>query len=89
MKFDLHVHMIGNGSSGSGCSLRLTHWYHRLLARIMVREFGLDAAALRGDLDALYSARLEEMVSSSSLDRVVILAHEHTYDSQGRPLEQF
>jgi hypothetical protein len=72
---DMHVHLVGNGSGGTGCWLRVRGW-HRPLAALMVREIGLPAGSLEGDLDRLYVERLLELVRGSSLGAVIILAHE-------------
>lgn len=82
----MHVHIVGNGSSGSGCWLRVTGW-HRPLAALMLRQIGLPASALRGDLDRLYADRLLELVRTSSLSAAVILAHDQVYDGAGRRME--
>ena len=42
---------------------------------------------MSGDLDRLYVERLLEMARGSSLGAVVILAHDRTYDAQGRATE--
>ncbi len=81
-RLDMHVHMVGNGSSGSGGWLRLSGW-HRLLAGFMVRQLGLHPRILEGDLDALYAERLRDLVESSSFDAVVLLAHERVHDPDG------
>lgn len=39
VRIDMHVHMVGNGASGSGGCLRLKGW-HRLLASYMLRQLG-------------------------------------------------
>jgi hypothetical protein len=83
---DLHVHIVGNGSGGTGCWLRVGRW-HRPLAALMLRHIGLPGNALSGDLDRLYVERLLEQVRSSSLGRVVILAQDLVYDEQGRAVE--
>ncbi len=82
-RIDMHVHMVGNGSSGSGGWLRLKGW-HRLLAGFMVRQLGLHPGVLEGDLDALYAERLLALVQASSFDAVVLLAHERVHDPDGR-----
>lgn len=79
---DAHVHIVGDGSSGSGCWLRPSLW-RRPFAAWMARHVGLPPGALRGDLDRLYVERLLQLVRESSLDAIVILAQEQVYDDQG------
>jgi len=83
---DAHVHIVGNGSGGTGCWLKISP-ARRPFARLMLRHAGLPGAALRGDLDRLYVDRLLEMVRSSSLAAAVILAHDQVYDEQGNLLQ--
>src|SRR3989442_9339742 len=82
---DMHVHVVGNGSSGSGCWLRVGRW-HRPLAALMLRGIGLPSSALNGDLETLYLARLLDQLRSSSLGAAVVLAQDLVYDEQGRPI---
>lgn len=86
MLVDAHVHVVGNGSGGTGCWLRIRAW-QRPLAAIMLRHIGLPASALKGDLDRLYLERLLELVRGSSLGAIVILAQDQVYDEQGRVLD--
>ena len=79
---DMHVHIVGNGAGGTGCWLRVTGW-HRFMAAMMLRQIGLPAAAMHGDLDRLYVERLLERVRTSSLGAAVILAHEEVYRENG------
>lgn len=83
---DMHVHIVGNGTGGTGCWLRVTGW-HRPLAAIMLRQIGLPAGAMTGDLDRLYVARLLQMVRTSSLGAAVILAQDEVYDEHGRVMK--
>ena len=83
---DAHVHVVGNGTGGTGCWLHLRGW-RRLMAGLMLRHARLPASAISSDLDRLFIERLLEMVRSSSLGAVVILAQERVYSSQGQPLE--
>ena len=83
---DMHVHIVGNGSGGTGCWLRVRGW-HRPLAALMIRHIGLPSGAMNGDLDRLYVERLLELVRGSSLGAVVILAQDQVYDEQGRVME--
>ena len=83
---DVHVHIVGNGSGGTGCWLRVGGW-RWVFAALMLRHIGLPLSALSGDLDRLYVERLLELVRGSSLGAAVILAQDLVYDEQGRPLE--
>lgn len=83
---DMHVHIVGNGSGGTGCWLKVTGW-HRLLAAVMLRHVGLPSNAMTGDLDRLFVDRLLEMVRGSSLGAVVILAQDDVHDEQGRVMK--
>jgi hypothetical protein len=80
---DMHVHVVGNGTGGTGCWLRVTGW-HRPLARLMLRQVGLPGAAMTGDLDGLLIQRLLEMMRSSSLGAAVILAQDDVHDENGK-----
>jgi uncharacterized protein len=83
---DIHVHAVGNGSSGSGCRLEVRGW-RRLAVPLMLRQIGLPAEALAGDLDRLYAERLLHMVRESSLRALVLLAHDQVRDDDGRVIE--
>jgi len=84
MRIDMHVHMVGNGVAGSGGWLRLKGW-HRWLAGFMLRQLGVPASALEGNLEAIYAGHLVELVRESSMDAVVLLAHERVHDPDGTP----
>jgi len=83
---DMHTHIVGNGTGGTGCWLRVGGW-HQPLAAIMLRHIGLPAGALAGELDRLYVERLLEQLRASSLGAAVILAQDLVYDQQGRPID--
>lgn len=84
---DAHVHIVGNGATGSGCWLRPYGWY-RWLGRFMSRHIGLNPDAYtRPDFDEVYIARLLELVRASSLRRVIILACDHAYWPDGTRLD--
>lgn len=85
-RIDAHVHMVGNGFAGSGGWLRLKGWY-RWLAGFMLRQLGVSASALEGDLEAIYAQHLAKLVRESSMDAVVLLAHERVHDPDGTPRE--
>jgi hypothetical protein len=84
MRIDMHVHMVGNGVAGSGGWLRLNGW-HRWLAGFMLRQLGVPASALADDLESIYARHLLGLVRASSLDAVVLLAHERVHDPDGTP----
>ncbi len=83
---DMHVHVVGNGTGGTGCWLRVRGW-RRPLAGMMFRHIGLPQGAMDGDLDWLYVERLLEQVRGSSLGAAVILAQDDVRDEQGRIME--
>ncbi len=83
---DIHVHVVGNGSSGSGCWLRPRGW-RKWMVPLLLREVGLPLSAASGDLDRLYVDRLLEMVRGSSLGAVVILAQDLARNDRGEVLD--
>lgn len=86
MRIDGHVHIVGNGSGGTGCWLQ-ARGITRLGVPWLLRSIGLPASALRGDLDRLYAERLLKLVRESSLDAIVILAQEQPYREDGTVVE--
>lgn len=85
-RIDMHVHMVGNGVGGSGGWLRLSGW-HRWLAGFMIRQLGLPASVLDGDLETIFAQHLLKLVRESSFDALVLLAHERVHDPDGTPRE--
>src|SRR5204862_4670957 len=83
-RIDAHGHMVGNGFAGSGGWLRLTGWY-RWLAGFMLRQLGIPTSALEGNLEAIYAEHLRKLARESSMDAVVLLAHERVHDPNGTP----
>ena len=83
---DMHVHVVGNGSSGSGCWMRLTGW-HKAMAMFMVRHIGLPISSLKGDFDRIYLEKLLEQVRGSSIGAAVILAQDEVYSVEGKKLD--
>src|SRR4051812_37660320 len=83
-RIDMHVHMVGNGSTGSGAWLRLNGW-HQWLAGFMLRQVGFPKSTLTGELENVYSTTLLEWIRQSSIDHVVLLAHERVHDPDGTP----
>jgi hypothetical protein len=89
MRIDCHVHVVGTGTSGSGC------WYRprgltRIGAPFLVHAVGLTMRDLHGsDFDRIYAERLLSYVRESpSIDRALLLAHELPYRDDGTPLPE-
>ncbi len=85
-KIDGHVHLLGDGSSGSGCWFNLKGPWSQILARILIKEIGLPQSVLKKggtNLDQLYAERLLQQVRDSSLDAILLLAQEVPRDSHG------
>lgn len=86
MRIDAHVHVVGTGTGGTGC------WYRprgltRLGAPWLVRSIGLTTRDLSGpEFDRLYIERMLAHVRGSSVQRVLLLAHELPHLEDGTPL---
>jgi len=79
---DAHVHLIGNGSAGSGCWLR-HRGAQRVLETFMLREIGLTSADLQRNFDELYVERLRTMIRGAGLSHTLLLAQENVYSDRG------
>jgi len=82
MTIDCHVHVVGNGTGGTGC------WYRprgvtKYGAPFMLRSVGLPPSALTGDLDRIYAEQVLRFVRESSVDAAVILAQDEPYSADG------
>lgn len=82
---DIHVHVVGNGSRGSGCRLRLTG-YRPLLSSFMEGAVGLPRGSIKGDMDGAYARHLVKLVRGSSLGGACIFAQDDPHDANGRRL---
>lgn len=82
MKIDIHVHLVGVGTDGSGCWMspgfrsrpvvRLLRWWYRIAAE---RE--------ESRIDQDWSATVADLVAASELDRAVALGFDGVYDDRG------
>ncbi len=84
---DGHVHIIGDGSSGSGCWYRPHSIWSKFLEYKLAQQFKMPRSSIRGCLDECYVSHLVELVRASSLDAILILAMEIPYDDNGNPLD--
>ncbi len=86
--WDMHCHLLGNGDSGSGCSLHpsLTQGWN-LKERVRSRVF-LDAACVPGDAASVDKAYVERLLTLAndfpSGARWLLFAFDHAHDAQGR-----
>lgn len=83
LRYDCHVHLVGNGQGGSGCWLRLDGLWHRVLGEVMRRTIGLEAKVTAKDFDEQFVAHLAGLVAGSSLDAALLLAQDEVYDETG------
>src|SRR5215469_6106697 len=79
---DLHVHLIGNGLSGSGCRVQRV-WWQEPFVRMMALSIGVDASPGDAYLDEAYLRRLRLWLDESSLAAVVLLACDDVYQDNG------
>jgi predicted TIM-barrel fold metal-dependent hydrolase len=82
---DMHVHLVGNGLTGSGCWLR-PPFLHRFLADWMLRQLGMTVSWRVAGFDEAYVELLVRWLRESPLTHAVLLAHEEVYDAGGRKL---
>ena len=87
MKIDLHAHLAGVGTQGSGCWIS-DSFRRRLVFRYLRFRFGITAAQMAESVDQDWAARLAERIRQSELDRAVALGFDGVYDASGRLDEQ-
>jgi uncharacterized protein len=81
---DLHVHLLGNGLSGSGCRIKST-WWQGPFVWAMAHGIGLDCKANSPELDATYLKVLVDWIDQSSLAGAVVLACDYVHLETPRP----
>ena len=82
---DMHVHLVGNGLSGSGCWLK-PPFLHRFLADWMLRQLGLKVSWRAPEFEDAYVDLLTRWLRDSPVSHAVLLAHEEVYDHSGQKL---
>jgi predicted TIM-barrel fold metal-dependent hydrolase len=84
---DMHVHIVGNGLSGSGCWLRVKG-LHRPMASFMLKHIRLAGTGLtHPEFDQRYVAHLVRLVRESSLRAIVVLTQDQVYDDAGKLMQ--
>ena len=85
---DMHVHIVGDGSAGSGCVLKGgATFLHRALYRFMEGHIGLPAGSMNGNLDKAFEKCLARSVERSSLGGAAILAQDWVYREDGKRMK--
>lgn len=82
LKIDVHTHLAGVGTQGSGCwtSQKVRR---RLAFRLLRRMLGVTDEQLATSFDQEWAARLAAGVRASELDRAVALGFDGVYDARG------
>ncbi len=88
MKIDGHVHFVGDGSNGSGCWLRCSTLLDRMVEPIVKAQAGILKSSRQLGVDQAYEERLINLIDSSSLDAVLLLAMDYPYDPSGNCLKE-
>ncbi|HET8657207.1 MAG TPA: amidohydrolase family protein [Longimicrobiaceae bacterium] len=82
MKLDIHVHLAGVGTQGSGCWLS-PRFARRPLIRLLRRLSGVTAEQMRSSIDQDWAEGIARRVRESELDRAVVLGFDGVYDARG------
>ncbi len=89
LTLDAHVHFVGDGSSGSGCWLKLGTMVRRIQGRFLLRAAGLPSRLLDGGLDEAFENLLRRLADGTELDGLVVLAQDVAYREDGSKVEDF
>ena len=82
MKIDIHVHLAGVGTQGSGCWASPA-FQRRITFRLLRRLHGITDEQMRTSVDQDWAASIACLVRQSSLDRAVVLGFDGVYDERG------
>jgi uncharacterized protein len=83
LKIDVHVHLAGVGTGGSGCWIS-PRFQRRSVFRYLRWRFGITARQLADSVDQDWVALIDERVRASEIDRAAVLGFDGAYDSAGR-----
>ena len=83
MKIDVHVHLAGVGTQGSGCWVA-PGFQGKPVFRYLRWKFGITGAQLRESVDQDWVDRIAALVRASELDRAAVLGFDGAYDAAGR-----
>ena len=84
---DVHVHLAGVGTGGSGCWMAPA-FMRRPVFRYLRWRFGITDERIRSSIDQDWAARIAELVKASELDAAVVLGFDGAYGGDGRLDEQ-
>ncbi|PHX58746.1 MAG: hypothetical protein CK522_02585 [Opitutia bacterium] len=86
IRYDCHVHLVGNGQDGSGCWLRIEGLWLKVLSEVMRKAVGMPLPLMHKDFDVKYVEALRELVRGSYVDKALLLAQDEVYDEEGKKL---
>jgi len=82
MKIDVHVHLAGVGTQGSGCWLS-PRFQARYTFRLLRWWSGVTDRQMKESVDQDWAERVARQVRESELDRAVALGFDGVYDARG------
>ncbi len=81
-RIDVHVHLAGVGTDGSGCWISPA-FAARYTFRLLRRIHGITAEQLRTSVDADWAARIARLIGESELTHAVALGFDGVYGDDG------
>jgi len=82
-RIDVHVHLAGVGTNGSGCRVSPA-FARRITFRLLRMRHGMSARRMAESADADWAADVADRVRCSELDHAVVLGFDGVYDAAGR-----
>jgi predicted TIM-barrel fold metal-dependent hydrolase len=83
VKIDMHVHLAGVGTNGSGCWISPL-FARRLTFRLLRMRHRMTTRQMQESADADWAADIADRVRRSELDHAVALGFDGVYDARGR-----